>query len=185
MTGKTANRVLPFFSQVHNQEHTDNVYAWPLIKYTRLQADPLDRERLRLLYFLYSDLHERNTETGKTFHRRDLWPFFTYRRDFEGRQRLQVLALLEPFLPASKSIERDYSPLWSLWRAEKNTQTGAASQSLLWNLYRHETTPQTKKCSLLFGLFQYQSGPEGKQWRLFYLPVAKTKPAPTARPPGS
>jgi hypothetical protein len=81
--------------------------------------------------------------------------------------------LLEPFLSTSKSIERDYSPLWSVWRSENNPRTGAASQSLLWNLYRRETTPGAKKCSLLFGLFQYQSTPEGKQWRVFYVPMKK------------
>ena len=84
---------------------------------------------------------QKNPETGAALHRVDFWPLYTYRRDFNGNSRLQVLALLEPYLPNSTSIERDYSPLWSLWRAEKNPKTGAASQSLLWNLYRHETTP--------------------------------------------
>ena len=105
----------------------------------------------------------------------DFLPFYTYRRDFNGNSRLQVLALLEPFMPTSKSIERNYSPLWSLWRAEKNPRTGATSQSLLWNLYRREATPDSKKCSLLFGLFQYQSGPEGKRMRLFYIPLGGNK----------
>src|SRR5208283_5365465 len=96
--------------------------------------------------------------------------------DFNGNSRLQVVALLESFLPASKSIQRDYSPLWSVWRSEKNPRAGAASQSLLWNLYRRETAPATKKCSLLFGLFQYQSSPEGNRTRLFYVPLGRTKP---------
>jgi hypothetical protein len=136
------------------------------------------------LFFLYSDLIEKNTETGAAFRRWDFWPFFTARRDFDGKERLQVLSILEPLLPNNKSIERDYSPLWAFWRAESNPLTGAASQSLLWNLYRHETAPQTRKCSLLFGLFQYQSTPDGKRWRLFYVPIGQTKPmksGPTAR----
>ena len=57
----------------------------------------------------------------------------------------------------------------------QNPRAGASSQSLLWNLYRHDTTPDTKKCSLLFGLFQYQSSPEGKQMRLFYIPLNRAK----------
>jgi hypothetical protein len=73
-------------------------------------------------------------------------------------------------------VERDYSPVWSVWRSEKNAKTGASSQSLLWNLYRHERAPTGKKCSLLFGLFQYQSSAEGKRVRLFYIPVMATKP---------
>jgi hypothetical protein len=71
-------------------------------------------------------------------------------------------------------VERSLSPLWSIWRAERNAKTGANSQSLLWNLYRRDATPETKKCSLLFGLFQYQSSPAGKRWRLFYIPMGKT-----------
>jgi len=86
-----------------------------------------------------------------------------------------VLAPLEPFLPNNTSVERDLSPLWSLWRAEKNEKTGAASQSLLWNLYRRDTAPDARKCSLLFGLIQYQSDPEGRRWRVGCIPFGKKK----------
>ena len=75
-------------------------------------------------------------------------------------ERLQALAMLEPFFPNNRTMAREYSQIWSLWRSEKNPNTGAASQSLLWNLYRHENDPGTKKTSLLFGLFQYQSTPK-------------------------
>ena len=102
-------------------------------------------------------------------------PLFTRQRDYNGNVRLQIFAPLEPMLPASKSIERNYSPLWSVWRAESNPQTGAASQSLLWNLYRRETSPTIKKGSLLFGLIQYESSAENKRWRLFYLPQKKSE----------
>jgi hypothetical protein len=64
-----------------------------------------------------------------------------------------------------------------LWRSEDNPRTGAASQSLLWNLYRRNTAPASKKCSLLFGLFQYQSGLNMKEMRLFYVPVAQWRTA--------
>src|SRR5207247_2697519 len=69
----------------------------------------------------------KNTETGAAQRRIDFWPFFTWRRDFNGNSRLQALSLLEPFLPNNKSIERNYSPLWSIWRAEKNPRTGGRS----------------------------------------------------------
>lgn len=173
--GKTVNRFWPLFSQAHNSILESDFYLWPIYKYNRAQAEPLDRERTRILFFLYSDLIERNTATGAAFKRTDFWPLFTARRDFDGNERLQILALLEPFLPNNKSIERNYSPVWSLWRSEKNAKTGATSQSLFWNLYRRDTTLTVKKCSLLFGLIQYQSGPDGKRWRLFYIPVGKAQ----------
>ena len=140
----------------------------------RLHAETIDRTRTRIFLFLYSDINQKNLETGKTWRRRDFWPLFTQTRDYNGNNRLQIFAPLEPILPFSESVERVYSPMWSAWRAEKNPRTGAASQSLLWNLYRRDTTPDSKKCSLLFGLFQYQSSSEGRQMKVFYLPVMKS-----------
>jgi hypothetical protein len=173
--GKTTTRVWPFFSQAHSAKLESDFYLWPIYKYNRLNSPPLDSRRTRICFYLYSDRTERNANTDETRRRIDFWPFYTHRRDYNGNNRLQVLALLEPFLPGSRGVERNYSPLWSLWRSESNLKTGARSQSLLWNLYRHEATPAAKKCSLLFGLFQYQSGSEGKRMRLFYIPLSRAK----------
>ena len=172
--GKTTTRVWPFFSQAHNAKQESDFYLWPIYKYNRLNSAPLDSRHTRICFFLYSDLTEKNTETEAARRKVDFWPFYTYRRDYTGKSRLQILALLEPFLSTSKSIQRDYSPLWSVWRSENDPRSGATSQSLLWNLYRREATPGAKKCSLLFGLFQYQSSPEGRRMRLFYIPLGKT-----------
>ena len=171
--GKTTSRVLPFFSVAHSPTLESDSYLWPIYKFNRTHADLLDRQRTRILLFLYSDTRTTNTQTRASQQRVDFWPFYHYWRDFNGNSRFQVLSVLEPYLAGSHKIERDYSHVWSVWRAEKNARTGAASQSLLWNLYRRETSPAFKKCSLLFGLFQYQSGNEGKRLRLLYLPVLK------------
>ncbi len=143
------------------------------IRYDRYHADPLEQERTRILFYLFSDLTEKNTATGAERQRVDLWPLFTWHREFNGNRRLQILALVESALPNNRGVERNWSPLWSLWRSENNPRAGPTSQSLLWNLYRRDTTPASKKCSLLFGLFQYQSDAEMKKMRLFYVPVLK------------
>jgi len=179
--GKTANRVWPLFSHAKTPILESDFFLWPLYKYSRAHAPPLDRERTRILFFLYSDLVEKNEGTGAALQRTDLWPLFTAKRDRDGNERLQLIAPLEPLLPNNKGIERNYSPLWSIWRSEKSAKTGASSQSFLWNLYRLHTTPETRKCSLLFGLIQYQSGPEGKRLRMFCVPVFKTRKPPVAR----
>ncbi len=170
---KTVTRVFPFFSRGSAAGLEDDFYAWPLYKHTRTESPGLERERSRILFFLYSDLREKNRETGAVLRRVDVWPLFTWRRDMEQKERLQVLALLEPFFPGNSGIERSYSHLWSFWRTEKNGATGAASQSLLWNLYRHESGPESKKYSLLFGLIQYQTGGKGAPWRVCYIPFGK------------
>ena len=173
--GKHTSRVWPFYSRASNTNLESNFYLWPVYKYNRLHSEPLDRERTRIMFFLYSDISEKNTDTGTARIRRDFWPFYTYIRGHEGNERLQVLSILEPLLPNNKSVERSYSPLWSIWRSEKNKATGAKSQSLLWNLYRRDATPESKKSSLLFGLVQYESGRAGKRWKIFYVPFGAKK----------
>ena len=171
------SRVFPFYSHATNEFLESTWYLWPVYKYNRVHADTLDRDRTRILLFLYSDIIERNTEAGTVFRRRDLWPFFTHRQDRNGNERLQILAPLEPVLPNNKSIERNYSPLWSLWRDESNARNGNRSQSLLWNLYRHERSPEGRKTSALFGLIRRSSNADGSQWRLFTWPQKKATPA--------
>jgi hypothetical protein len=171
--GKTTTRFFPLFSRAHTPIYQSDFYLWPLYKYTRLHSDPLDQHRTRILFYLYSDTVTKNTETRGIQRRIDCWPLFTRTREFNGNTRLQILSVLEPILPASKSIQRDYSPVWSVWRQENNPKAGRTSQSLLWNLYRRDTAPDSRKCSLLFGLFQYQSGSEGNRMRLLYIPFGK------------
>ena len=175
--GKTASRIFPFFSRAQNTNQESVFYLWPVYKFKRIHGAAVDRSRTRILLFLYSDTFQKNLETDKSRRRMDFWPLFSRTRDYNGNDCLQVFAPLEPILPFSESVEREYSPIWSVWRAEKNPATGASSQSLLWNLYRRDTASSSKKCSLLFGLFQYQSTAGGRQMRLFYVPVLKTKPA--------
>jgi hypothetical protein len=182
--GKTISRVWPFFSQAHNATQEINWYCWPAYRVNRLHSPPLDRERIRLFFFLYSHTKEANLEGGAVRKRSDFWPLFTASQDWSGHRRFQALALLEPLLPNSRSVVRDYSQVWSLWRWEKNAATGASSQSFLWNLWRREATPETKKCSLLFGLFQYQSSPPETRWRLFYIPIRVKKPPAAERAAG-
>ena len=179
--GKTTTRFWPLFSRAHNDTLESDFYLWPIYKYHRLHAGPLDLERTRILFYLFVDVNEKNTETSAERKRMDLWPLFTWRRDFDGNQRLQILAPVEPVLPNNRGVERNWSPLWSLWRSESNPSTGASSQSVLWNLYRRDAAPTAKKCSLLFGLFQYQSDSAMKKIWLFYIPVHQWR-ASAARP---
>ena len=171
------SRVWPLFSRATNQITESTWYLWPIYKYNRVHFDPLDRDRMRILLYLYSDTIERNTETGDARRRRDFWPLYSHRRDWDGKERLQVLALIEPVLANNKSIERNWSPLWTLWLDEKNGQTGDRSQSLLWNLYRRETSRQGSKTAALFGLVQHSSDADGSHWRLFWWPQKKAVPA--------
>jgi hypothetical protein len=169
--GKHTTRLWPFYSHAYNSNLVDNFYLWPVYKYNRIRADPLDSQQTRILFFLYNDLTAKSTETGACRRRVDLWPLFSWRQDLDGNSRFQALAALEPFLPGNPSIEHEYAPVYSLWRSDKNPKTGAASQSLLWNLYRRQTTPNSRTVSACFGLYQHEVSPAGKRLRLFYIPL--------------
>ncbi|MBM3846185.1 MAG: hypothetical protein FJ405_07870 [Verrucomicrobia bacterium] len=175
--GKHANRVWPLFSEARTPTKTTGFYLWPVYKSTDIRAAPFERDSFRIFFYAYTQLDDRNVDTGESMKRRAAWPLFFYKKDFQGRSRLQFLAPIEAMLPNNKSMERDWAPVWSIWRGEKNPKTGASSQSLLWNLYRMEKTPASKKCSIMFGLFQYQTGRDGKRTRLFFIPLPKSRPA--------
>jgi hypothetical protein len=177
---KSVTRYFPFYSHaLHNGLESDS-FGFLLYKFNRLQAAPLDRRRTRVLYCLYSDTVERNTQSHDFLRRVDFWPFYSYRRELDGNRRTQFFAFLEPLFPNNRTIAREYSPIWSLWTAEKNPRTGATSQSLLWNLYRRESVGHSKKASLLFGLIQYQSSADGGRWRVCRLKLGGKSAPSTA-----
>jgi len=175
--GKTTSRVLPFYGHSYNTNLESDFYFWPVYKHNHAHFETLDRDRVRIAFFLYDDVIDKNLETGKSRRRTGLWPFYMRQSDFSGNSRLQVLALLEEFTVGSHKIARDWSPVWSVWRSEKNPGTGASSQSLLWNLYRHDDAPEHKRTSLLFGLYQHQSDSGTNRTRLCYIPLGTTRSA--------
>jgi len=122
---------------------------------------------------VYDHVNETNTETGKSYKRRNQLPLFTYTKNMDGTESLQILALLEPILPDNDTLRRTISPLWAIWRTENNPNTGLRSHTFLWNLFRREKTSNAKKTSFLLGLFQHESSDDGKALRLFYLPKIK------------
>ena len=105
--------------------------------------------------------------TGEAKTRTDLWPIFTARKELDGRERFQLFAPLEPLIPNNKSIERNWSPVWSVFRYEKNLRTGAESHSILWNLLRLDNSPTNSHASFLFGIAKRDRDEGGAKWRWF------------------
>jgi hypothetical protein len=169
--GKTGNRVWPFYSHFSNTNLRSRFLLWPLFKSNGYRTAYVERDRYRIMFFLYSERVERQIESGKTRKRWDVWPLFYSRRDYDGKTRFQALAVLEPFWPENRPIQRCYAPIWALWRSEKDPNLHRSSHSVLWNLARWESDQDGKKGSFLFGLIRYHASPDGTRWRLFYLPA--------------
>ncbi len=176
--GKHTSRVWPIFSESRKIEHNpeqirtleSDSYVWPIYRYKHYHSEPWDQQRTSIVFYLFVDVLEKNTTSGERKEWHELWPLYHWRHDFNGNERLQILAPLEVVLPTNRGIERNWAPLWSLWVSEKNPTTHAQSQSLLWNLYRREAAPEHKKISLFFGLYQSEANGATHRTRLFYLP---------------
>ncbi|MFB3816952.1 MAG: hypothetical protein ACE147_04745 [Candidatus Methylomirabilales bacterium] len=172
--GKRVTRVLPLFSveerRLRNEfllrELTSRqlILLFPL--YIRTQDDvPGTRTvRDRVLWWLYSDT--RQTGQDGEARRLDAWPLFRYERDREGAVRFQALALLEPLLPGNEWIERNYSPLWSLYTFRRSP-AGAEVHSFLWNLVRHEETPAGRSIEVLGPVVRYREAESAAVLSLF------------------
>jgi hypothetical protein len=173
--GKHTDRVWPIFSQSRNATQEVDSYLWPIYKTIWYHNAAMDDRRTRSCIYLYINTTITNKETGLAQKRLDMWPFFIWRQAFDGSTRLQIIAPIEPILLNKRGIERNWSPLWSIWRQQHNTKTGESSESFLWNLYRHEAGPDHKKISLLFGLFRYQREGGNSETRVFYIPFSHTK----------
>jgi len=179
--GKTARRVWPLAGRARTPSQSSEFVLWPLYTHRQSRGTGFHRDRTRLGYFAYSDIHLVNEPTREDFRRRDLWPLFTWRKELTGQRRLQVLAPVEPWLPHNKSIERLYSPVWSVYRAEADPKVGRQSESLLWNLWRRDVTPEHRRQSFLFGVVKTEKTDTGRRWRWFWRPWPA--PAPALSPP--
>lgn len=185
---KRIRRAWPIYSHASNTNGLESHwYGWFIWKKNRYKATPLDRQRTRILYLLYSDTTMDNTETGEQERRVDCWPFYRYQKSLDGRKSLQVMAIVEPWVPNNEHVPRLFAPVYSFWRQEENPKAGVKTQSLLWNFYRREvqTKPSleddykkmvvSKKTWFFFGLYQHESSLDGHRTRLFYIPLGGHK----------
>lgn len=162
--GRQITRLFPLFSfeerhayheMLFRERHSRDMFLlFPLYMRSEEEIPGSRKVRDRVLWYLYSDTREEGRD-GST-RRVDAWPFLRYERDREGSVTLQTLALLEAFLPGNEWVERNYSPLWSVYTYRRNP-AGDAVYSFLWNLVRHEETVAGRTTVELLGpVLSYQ-----------------------------
>lgn len=173
--GKHITRFIPLYNYGSNNLIVSRSYLWPAYMTRTLDTGPALVTRTRVGLYLWSEVAEEVKATGEMRRRQSAWPFLTRQKDFHGSTRLQVFAPLEPMLPANEVVERVFSPLWSVYRAQYNATNGAASQSVLWNLYRHDRRPGFKRWSFLWGCFQGRQTADTEELRIFYIPVRQPR----------
>lgn len=174
--GKDYNvtRFFPIYGEGHDRDRHGNFVLFPLWKWNRVSQPEGQIETIRILFYLYADVTKTLESAPKDLRRVESLPLFQYKRDYEGNVSFQTLALIEPVLPGNKNIERNYSPLWTIFRYERKAN-GDAMNSFLWNLWRWERQGDRRQTSALLGLFQFGREGEKKSLRLFYLPRIEWK----------
>ncbi|MFZ9854908.1 MAG: hypothetical protein ACO3I0_07305 [Limisphaerales bacterium] len=170
-TNKTARRFFPFYGVAKAPGVESRLVMWPFYTHRKAEDGAMRRDRWRVGFFLYDDVRLQSKTDGRYRRERALWPFFVWKRDLEGREHLQVLELLETLFRNRDSVQRNYSPLWALYRSENNPNTGRSSESVLWNLYRRDVSPTRVRTSSFFGLIQTLRGDDDRcHWRWLWLP---------------
>lgn len=190
--GKTRQgiRLLPFYADERAPGLRKRWFLWPIYKIEETRTPIFERRRDRVLFFLFSDLHERVFAEGEKPRkvRIALWPLFTYEQ-LRGVSHFYFLSLFEPFFPENEALEHTWSPFWRLYQVKWDHHGNEAS-TFLWNLYWKERRGKSVAMelfplfryshqgagdvdlSLLKGLLRYRSGDSGHRLNLFYLPWA-------------
>lgn len=171
--GKTLNRVWPFYSYGEKGSVSSGFLLWPFFLRRTTDADPLFRQRDRILFFLYSDTRTRNSDTGEESRRQAFWPLFRSYRDAQGYREFQTLALLEPLFQVDEELRRTYGPLWTLYKSRTSEDESRRQWSTFLNLAHGEKAPEEKSWKFAYGLLSHRSTPEKKVWKFLSLPVWK------------
>ncbi|WP_052464670.1 hypothetical protein [Geoalkalibacter subterraneus] len=153
---KESRKFLPFYSYERTGAMERTWHLWPFFLETRLTTDDLVVEKNRILFFLYAHDEERLIAEETEYTRKErvaLWPLFTF-ENRNGVRSFSTLSLLRPFFPRSEAIERNWTPLWTLYAAKWDSQGNSAS-TLLWNLFWREQRGDDVAMEV-FPLFRYE-----------------------------
>jgi hypothetical protein len=154
--GKTTDARLSAVQPVAQRHAGKRFLSLAALQFNRTHADPLDQRRTRVavlsLFAADGKKHQTGAEKSAPGHVAVLSPGTAISTATNGCK------CSRPSNPPCRTIAASNATGRRSGRsgARRQSKTGAASQSLLWNLYRRETAPAHKKVSLLFGLFQYQ-----------------------------
>jgi len=182
----------PFIQKVDNERY-DRIYLWPLWGRDRYKAG-LKQRNFLLWPLLWS---ERSEEADRSKTRRMAVPFLYLQRTFQMEegvpkddwQEIASLWKIWPLMslrregevsrfrmlelwPVSDSppIERNWAPLWTLYRRTADEE-GVIRRDLLWFAWNSERDPEggRREWSLLKGLLAYKREGDARTLRLFYF----------------
>lgn len=139
---------------------------WFIHRYDRTEDDVRRSVRLWLLP-VYWRFHDLEKSTGQEDLEWRVWPLVGYRR-VNGRSALEFPSPLP--IRQAKPMERFYARLWQLFLYRNNPEEKGWEALFAAVTYRNQKKEERRTFSVLGGLFETRSGPEGIRLRFFYLP---------------
>lgn len=200
---RRVNRWAPFYTHSLIKGSEKTWLLWPLLRQQNWQADGLAQEKIQLLFFLYWSLEQRSpdrTDAGSA-HKTHLWPLYSSWDNGAGHRQVQALSPFEVFFPRNDTVRRLWSPLFALYRYDRQPDT-TERHALLWNAITWRRGPaerefhfgpiasfsadaEQRRLTLGNGLVGLRRRPGERVWRpfLFDFPSkAAMKADPAASP---
>ncbi|MEM7008879.1 MAG: hypothetical protein AAF462_07055 [Thermodesulfobacteriota bacterium] len=142
------NRIFPLFSVKKEEDFEAGYAVWPVYSWRSHKLDDYEIKRRAFMFFLYKDVQNiPRTERGRDSRAINVWPLFTYRRTTDGKSYFNFISPLETFLQDNAPRERNWAPLWTIFRWDRDEEGNEVS-SFLWNTFRTESTKKGVKVEL-------------------------------------
>jgi hypothetical protein len=150
---------------------------WPVYRNQQWSADGVAQEKNQVLFFLYWSLEQKSlaNPAAAPAHKTHLWPLFSSWDNGDGRRQVQALSPFEVFFPSNETVRQLWSPLFALYRYERQPDS-SARHALLWNAVTWRHTPETREFHL-GPLFSVHAGPERRRVALGNGVIGLQRPA--------
>lgn len=187
---KYVNRCAPFYTHSRFKDNEKWWYAWPCLRVKHWKEGGLNVSQSQILYFLMWSNKQRHPDPAKSFlaHKTHIWPLVSMWDNGEGKRQFQVFSPFESFFPHNTIIRKLYTPLFALYRYEKDQEaychrflfnalvvshSGQEKSLSLGPLIGFERGAEGSSLELCKGLFGIQKKNGKRQLRLFWLRLGR------------
>lgn len=163
---KYVNRCAPFYTHSKFKDNEKWWYAWPFLRIKHWKEGGLNVSQSQILYFLMWSNKQRHPDPSKTFqaHKTHIWPFVSMWDRGDGKKQFQMFSPFESFFPHNTIIRNVYTPLFALYRYEKNDTE--RYHRIFFNALFIKHSKDEKQLSL-GPLLEFKRDPEGASLEIF------------------
>jgi hypothetical protein len=200
---RVVNRWGPFYTHSTIKGQDKTWVLWPLFRHAAWTEEGVAQEKHQLFFVVYWSLTQRSltNPAAAPAHKTHLWPLVSAWDNGAGRRQWQFLSPLEVFFPTNETIRQVYSPLFALYRYDRQDRD-TVRQAWLWNAITYRRTAQDKvfnfgpvlsvaadrqqqRIAFAGGLLGLQRAPGQRVWRPFWFDfsVKKASSSPAGTPP--